>query len=324
MGAMAKPNLPARRIDVATLLARASEAVAKAPAENTRLAYAADVADWRGFAEAAGVPAFPISVDGLAAYVADMATERGLKMATIRRRCTALAKWHRGKNEASPTTDPRIREVLRYYAREVGKARPVRKKRALTPAMVRAALLSPDLPARDRAIVAVGFCTGMRRSELAALTWADVRRQSNAYVITVARSKTDQEGEGQVVAVRKTNEPAACPYRALRAWERHEQRRREKVGDALPVFGCSPRTIANLVKRVAELSGKDPDEYSGHSFRAGMITTATRAGVSLPETMLASRHKSADVAASYFRDDAAVDNRAFRAVAESIAMAKPD
>jgi site-specific recombinase XerC len=45
--------------------------------------------------------------------------------------------------------------------------------------------------ARDRAVLLVGFASGLRRSELAGLDLADVRFERRGVVLYVGRSKTD-------------------------------------------------------------------------------------------------------------------------------------
>ena len=51
---------------------------------------------------------------------------------------------------------------------------------------------------RDRALILLGFAGALRRSELVALTVADVARHPKGIVLTIRRSKTDQAGEGKV------------------------------------------------------------------------------------------------------------------------------
>jgi site-specific recombinase XerD len=54
---------------------------------------------------------------------------------------------------------------------------------------------------RDRALIAVGFATAMRRSELCALELADLVPVEDGFRILIRRSKGDQEGLGQEVAL---------------------------------------------------------------------------------------------------------------------------
>ena len=46
----------------------------------------------------------------------------------------------------------------------------------------------------------------------------------------------------------------------------------------------------------------DPAAYSAHGLRSGYLTEAANRGISLPEAMQQSRHKSTAQAASYYND----------------------
>lgn len=298
-------------------LAHAAELAGESIAPSTRRAYAAD---WQAFvrwteAQAGRVsPALPVSVAICAAYLADLERE-GKSVATIRRRARGLAHAHREAGLESPTSDARIRRVLAGIARSRAAAgdRP-KRKRALAPSMVRAAL--GDLSTRDRALVLVALVTGLRRSELAALRWADLEPTSEGLIAWVRRSKTDQAGEGRPVAVPR-GRGLACPVRALREL----RSRRELDGEAgleCRVFECSGRTIARVIKRVAELAGEDPRLFGAHSARAGMLTTASEAGVDLAGIMRQSGHASTTVALGYIRPAEQARNPAARAVVSSL------
>ena len=50
--------------------------------------------------------------------------------------------------------------------------------------------------ARDRALLLIGFAGGFRRSELVGLDRADIEHVRQGVIITLRRSKTDQEGAG--------------------------------------------------------------------------------------------------------------------------------
>jgi integrase len=57
------------------------------------------------------------------------------------------------------------------------------------------------IDARDRALLAFGMASAMRRSELVALDVADLTETPDGLHVLIRRSKTDQEGAGQVIAV---------------------------------------------------------------------------------------------------------------------------
>lgn len=55
---------------------------------------------------------------------------------------------------------------------------------------------------RDRALLLLGFATAMRRSELAALDVADVEFVVKGMLLTIRRSKTDQEAQDALLRSR--------------------------------------------------------------------------------------------------------------------------
>jgi site-specific recombinase XerD len=69
--------------------------------------------------------------------------------------------------------------------------------------------------------------------------------------------------------------------------------RRERLTD---------RSVANIIKTHAQRVGLDPALFSGHSLRAGFLTSAAKRGASLFKMMAASRHPSMDTLAGYVRD----------------------
>lgn len=69
---------------------------------------------------------------------------------------------------------------------------------------------------RDLAIMALGLAAALRRSELVALELRDVEMMDKGLKLTLRHSKTDQEGDGQVIAV--PSGKALRPVGRLRAW----------------------------------------------------------------------------------------------------------
>jgi hypothetical protein len=70
-----------------------------------------------------------------------------------------------------------------------------------------------DDPTLDRIL---GFAGAFRRSELVASDVADLRETEVGLIVTIRRSKTDQEGEGRNVAIVRGS--MACPVQAVRTW----------------------------------------------------------------------------------------------------------
>jgi integrase len=55
------------------------------------------------------------------------------------------------------------------------------------------------------------------------------------------------------------------------------------------------------VKQYCNKAGLDPQQFSGHSLRAGFLTSAAEAGASIFKMMEVSRHKSVDTLRGYVR-----------------------
>lgn len=295
-------------------LVRASEMSAEADAPNTRRAYESDLGDWKDYADANDLKDFPIVPEALAGYLSSM-EKRGLKYTTIRRRCSALSRLHKDLEAPSPFDNAKIRNQLKALGRRLGREK--KGKKAVTAAMVVHILDRKTSTPMERALMAVGFTSGMRRSELVALRWRDVEEFPTGLVIHVRRGKTDQQGEGRVKGLPfAKKKKARCAARLLLEWKRVA-----KVKLTDKVFPIPAKDVAALVKSAAEAVGEDPREFGAHSLRAGLVTTATEAGVMLAVTMEATGHKDANTAAGYSRSANALKNAAHIAAVTALEKA---
>jgi integrase len=71
---------------------------------------------------------------------------------------------------------------------------------------------------RDRVLILLGFAGALRRSELVALDVSDLMRTENGLLVTIRRSKTDQEAEGTIIAIPRGGQE--CPVKAVEVWLR--------------------------------------------------------------------------------------------------------
>ena len=110
-----------------------------------------------------------------------------------------------------------------------------------------------------------------------AIEVANLAFEPDGLRVQIRHSKTDQEGQGQEIAVpRETLRPIA----AVQAWLTAA-----KIGDG-PVFrlidrhggALTAQSVALIVKFYAEAAGLDPRAFAGHSLRAGFLTSAAEAG----------------------------------------------
>ena len=115
------------------------------------------------------------------------------------------------------TDSEAVKATLRGILRTFGGAK-VRKAPATAAKVQAMVALAPDrlTGLRDRALLLLGFAGAFRRSELVALDVADVEETETGLLITIRRSKTDQEGEGVAIAIARGT--IACPARVFREW----------------------------------------------------------------------------------------------------------
>jgi integrase len=161
------------------------------------------------------------------------------------------------------------------------------------------ACIDPDsaIGIRDRAVLLLGYAAALRPSEIAALNLADITVDPNGLLIAIRRSKTDQEGHGQLVGVAAGRHCATDPIRALSAWL--EMRpcgpgplfTQVPFGRPIPSDGIGQRTISDLVRNRAIAAGFGDLGVTGHSLRAGHATAAAVNGAPIERIAAQTRHR---------------------------------
>lgn len=292
---------------------------AQAKAANAIRAYTSDWAQFEGWCWERHLEPLPARHEAVATYLAALALA-GKADSTIGRHLAAIGWKHRQEGLVSPVQrDERvvIADTLAGIRREQ-RARPSARKSAITArelaAMIAAAEGEGTRSIRDRAIMALGLAAALRRSELVMLEWRDVEMVDKGLKLTLRHSKTDQDGEGQVIAV-----PAGKtlkPVERLRAWLA------VRGSSAGPLFtqidpqarvvesAMSDRSIARLIQKYAERVGLDPETIGGHSLRAGFLTEASRNGATIAKMQEVSRHKKVEVLLGYVRSAELFDDHA--------------
>lgn len=300
------PRAPLIVPSLAEDVARAATHAMHARAVNTRRAYAREWERWEAYAFDHGASALPSSPLVVAAYMAHLDAE-GLAPSSLDVAMAAIVDRHRAARVALPSNDPAVRDVMTGIRARRG-TRP-RAKAPLLPTDLRAiidALPATVLGVRDRALLLVGFAAALRRAELVALDVDHIAWHREGIIVHVARSKTDQLGEGTDVPVH-ASPGVLCPVRALRAWldatklERGPIFRRVDRWGRVGTKALTGRAVALIVKKAAERAGLDAEELAGHSLRAGFATTAARAGANLAEIGRVTRHASEGMIRRYIR-----------------------
>ena len=190
----------------------------------TRRAYRSDFAIFAAWCLARSAEPLPASPAIVAAFLAAEANA-GAKASTITRRAAAIRYAHRLAGHEPPTSAETVRAVMRGIRRSIGTAKD-QKAPATADLIVSMLKHCPDTLAgkRDRALIALGFAGAFRRSELVALTMADLVEAPDGYRVLIRHSKTDQEGQGAEIAIPARLPAAARGGRADVAGSRRDQR----------------------------------------------------------------------------------------------------
>lgn len=277
-----------------------SEYVQAALADNTRKAYRGDLQDfmqWGG--------SIPCSPELLAAYIAARAGAHCPQ--TITRRVVGISRAHTSQGLPDPAKSDLVRVVLRGVRRAHGKAQRQAKPILREDLLAMLPHMQGTKGLRDRVLLLIGFAGAFRRSELVALNVEDIEIVSEGLIVHLRKSKNDQEAEGRKIGI-PWGRSLACPVKALRAWLDHA---RIESGPILPYVNkgglitrqrITPQAVNLIVKRYAEAIGINPDTVSGHSLRAGLATSAAKAGIPTLKIMQQTGHRSEAMLARYVRD----------------------
>ena len=307
-------TLPPARISsiTPTDVQRIRRSLDSSVADNTRTAYNSAWKSFESWAQSRGAMAMPASPHLVAAYLAHLAEERRKSVVTVKLHKAALAAIHKAAGHPDPTDNEAVRRIMHGIARAHGK--PQKQAKPLTAE----ALAAVKATARGRrqlgdgkrqesaeraawrgrvdvALLATLRDGLLRRSEAAALTWSDIEfRDDGAALITLRRSKTDQEAEGVTLYI---GTEASQALQAIRPAP-------ELLDLGASVFGMTTRHIGNRIKAAAEAAGLG-EGFTGHSGRVGMAQDLVKSGVELPALMTAGRWKSSKMPARYTERQAA-------------------
>jgi integrase len=303
---LAKPTEAALSTELAEVVGRARDFAKASKAHATRKAYAADLRDFAAYCQRIGALALPADPAVVGTYLATISETKSV--ATIRRRMVAITQAHKDAGAPNPVAHRDVQKVLAGIVRTKTVAQT--RKDALTKDGLEEAVkaLGTGLKGqRDRALLLLTFACAMRRAEAAALDVADLRYDARGLVVTLRRSKTDQEGQGREIAVPFVANGRLCAATHVHTWLEAAAIvdgpvfRTFNGGKKLTQNRIAPIDVARLVKRLTVAAGIEGD-FAAHSLRAGFITSAAATkGVSEADIQRVSGHRSVAILRGYVR-----------------------
>jgi integrase len=298
---------------LAALSEKARDYARNARSENTQKAYDAD---WRQFASwlrRQGLDPLPPNPQTVGLYLAacvegaDSAGARNigaggrppLSVSSLERRLSGICWRYRQLGRPLDTGDPHIATVLAGIRR--AHARPPTQKEAIfaDELLAMLAVLDNDLRGlRDKAILAIGFAGGLRRSEIVGLDCGPDQTDDGSGWIEIVGA--DQNGGGLLltlngktgwreVEIGRGSSPLTCPVAMLETWLKLGRITRGPVfrpvarkNGGVSAERLSDKHVARLVQKAAAAAGLRGDlpegerrrAFSGHSLRAGLASSA--------------------------------------------------
>jgi site-specific recombinase XerD len=278
--------------------------------EATLAAYGADLKQFVHWCAGRNLSALPAHAATVCAHIADIA-KGGYAVASIGRRLAGIAYAHEIRGLEDPTQHKTVKVVMAGIRHDKAGAAKKQKTPLLADAMQKMldSCGSDLVGVRDRALLALGFACALRRSEIVALCVADLEAVPDGLRIRIQKSKTDQSGVGQIVAL-----PRGVHMRPVEAVERWLEAAAITAGPIFPQlarggpagFWCLPvalsgHAVARIVKSRAARIGLNPATVAGHSLRSGFLTSAAESGDGVFKLCEVSRHRSIDTLSGYVR-----------------------
>jgi len=281
--------------------------LAASVAANTQRGYQSDWKQFTAWCDATGHASLPAAPVMIARYLAHLA-DNGRKASTIDRARAAIRKMHEAAGLEDPTHALAVTQTLKGIRRTIGTA-PQQKAPAVSADIKAMIAHLPDTRKgqRDKALLLVGFAGGFRRSELVGIRAEHVSVTSDGVTILLPFSKTDQEGHGRLVGIRRTAHPETCPVRALLAWLTAAGItcgpvfRSIDKGNHIHPDALTAQSVALVVKAAATAAQLDVAKYSGHSLRAGLVTQAAKNKANVTDIMRQTGHQSVETVNKYIR-----------------------
>lgn len=281
--------------------------------ENTRKSYRRVAAAFSAWCRDHGRQMLPTNSTTLADYVTHLCTVENKAPSTVQQALGIISALN--QSAGLPPLGKEVTQDARLALRGHRKTRTAGDREGQAPPIPRDRLqaMVKACPAtlagqRDAVALVIGWSLAMRESELAALDIPDVAITDDGLTVFIKGSKTDKDYLGVHRDIPRSQETTTDPvtlvrvYLAtlaergadatrgslLRAMTKHDTPRpvttttRKSDGAALNYGRFSADAVDTLVVNAARRANLvDPEQYSGHSLRAGFASQAAADGIPL-------------------------------------------
>ena len=268
---------------------------------NTVRALRADVQIFSAWCRQHFRAAFPADAATVVAFVDDMA--RVKTPATVRRYVSSIGTLHKALGQTNPLDSAAVRFALQRMHRCRGR-RQAQVQGLTWPLRNRLLEAAGDrlIDARNRALLAVGYDTLLRRSELVSLEVPDLLEEIDGTATLLVRSgKTDADGRGAMLYLARDTVQLVKTWLELGGVDGgrlfRSVRKDAAVGERLDASQV-PRIYKRMARR-AGLPGDIVDTLAGHSTRVGPVQDMIACGIGLPAILQSGRWQTTRMVQRY-------------------------
>ena len=268
---------------------------------NTERALRADVQIFAAWCRRHFRAAFPASAATVVAFVDEMA--RVKTPATVRRYVSSIAALHKALRQTSPLESAAVRFALQRMHRLRGR-RQAQVQGLTWPLRNRLLEAAGDrlIDVRNRALLAVGYDTLLRRSELVSLEVTDLMEEIDGTATLLVRAgKTDRDGRGAMLFLARDTVQLVKTWLERGGVDRgrlfRSVRKDDAVGEQLDASQV-PRIYKRMARR-AGLRGDIVDTLAGHSTRVGAVQDMIACGIGLPAILQSGRWQTTRMVQRY-------------------------
>ncbi len=284
---------------LAALAETAKNYARAARANNTQRAYDSDWRHFSSWLRRQGLPQLPPDPQTVGLYLAACADGAGhgaepTSVATLERRLSGICWHYRQLGDPLDSRDRHIATVLAGIRRQHGRP-PVQKEAIFADELLAMlGVLDMDLRGlRDRAILAIGFAGGLRRSEITGLDCGPEQTEDGTGWIEILAGGALLTINGKTgwreVEIGRGSRPDTCPVALLETWMRLGRiahgplfRRIAKKNAGVAAERLTDKHVARLVQKCVLKAGVRGDlpegerkrAFAGHSLRAGLASSA--------------------------------------------------
>ncbi|KAM3936755.1 uncharacterized protein RB166_000250 [Leptodactylus fuscus] len=259
--------------------------------DSTWSGYASVWSEWEGLLQELHGGVVPDDFEASVLVFVGSAFSSGVSPSGLSRRLSALAFWFKFKGIRDCTKSFLVRQAVKGFRRGSSvrdRRRPLSFEvvRDLVGILGRVCMSDYEVALFSLAF-SLAFFGAFRISELVSrsracpggLLFEDCRLLGEELVCRIRRSKTDPEGRGLVVRLRRLQGSIVCPVGCYEAF----LRLRPGGGSALLVhsdMSClSKFQFVQVLRKGLAVLGLSPTDFSSHSFRIGAATEAARWGL---------------------------------------------